>query len=120
MAMRNDGTVILVGEGEIADTPVGLPVELPAGETAAVSARLHVAMADGVSDGRNRAKMEVTVINNRNEPATFEWHQEAAYEGSVVSATKTYETRDGEWVWLLRLKPREHIVLQYVLEEAPY
>jgi hypothetical protein len=118
IATKNDGTAILVGEEPIDDTPVGLPLELPAGTTLDVSATLHVAEVSATG-ARKRGKMQVTLSNNKNEPVTFEWHQEYPYEGSIISATRAYETRVGEWVWTLRLRPRERIALQYEIEELP-
>jgi hypothetical protein len=121
MATLRDGSAILVGEDRIGDMPVGVPVEFFAGPTSDVSAELRVMppqASENIGPSR-RNSVEVAIANNKNETVSFAWRQAKPYEGNIVSASRRSESREDEWLWTFALKPRERVVLRYVVEDEP-
>lgn len=117
--IATDGEPLLADQGTLKDTPVGLPVEIPAGEAADVvaEAREIENHRTGPEDNRRRLHViEVTMTNQKRTAVSFEWHQ-AVYEAKVTAETVRHELKDGEFSWSARLAPGESRVLRYTLDE---
>lgn len=114
------GALLLAGEGELADTPVGLPAELRLGESADVQIRTVRAETTDAEDEKynDLAKMEVTLVNGKSVPVTVEYRLSDGHEWRVVSESARHARIPGGVAWTFRLAPGQTKVLKYAADAS--
>jgi hypothetical protein len=117
------GTPVLLGQPEIGDTPIDLPMELRGDEIVSVSAQLRAipVTPPRPDDKVRRRSYEVTISNSKPMPITFEWALQYFYDDyggqqHVVTESSPHVQRNGDMVWVLRLKPNSQMVLRYTID----
>jgi hypothetical protein len=118
VASRTDEP-LLAEQGDMRDTAVGLPLEIRAGQTSQVLAQPRVARATRAGSGdRQRAirEMEVTLTNQKPGPVTVEWREIRSGGATVADERRAHGTRDGDFVWTVKLDPGERNMLRYTLD----
>jgi hypothetical protein len=113
-----EGTeAMLTGQGQVDDTPVGLPLEIPAGQTANVTAQVRrVAMRKFDKLRKHtEADQEVIITNGNATPALFEWRQPLGLGDSIAGESQRHGELHGDALWSLALKPGEQRVIRYTI-----
>lgn len=108
------GGLALAGEHRIKDTPVGLPLEIVAGQAMDVSVRVTARDLTPSDRGSERYRVEVEVANDKPVAITLEFAQ--ANMGSsfkVAHASRRSGLRDGEPRWTVKLAPGERAAFNY-------
>lgn len=115
-----NGEPYLADQGTLQDIPIGLPVELQAGETADVIslARLVEDKRTGPDANRHRLRtLEVVLTNQKPVAVDFEWHQYLFDTTKVTEESQKHQIRNGEASWAVKLAPGEQKLLRYSLDE---
>jgi len=118
VASRTDEP-LLAEQGDMRDTAVGLPLEIRAGQTGQVLAQPRVVRATRAGSGdRQRAirEMEVTLTNQKPGPVTVEWREVRSEGATVPDENRAHGTRDGDFLWTVKLNPGERSMLRYTLD----
>lgn len=119
MATYEGSPILLSDKKTVNDTPIGLPVEVPAGSTTDVFAQARLVTSTSywdVSHMRRRDTIEVTVTNGKSNAVTFEWAQQMYSGNTFVSETGAHENKNGAYVWTIPLKSGEKAVFQYTMD----
>lgn len=115
-----NGESYLADQGTLQDIPVGLPLELQAGETTDVisQARLVEEKTAGADTNRRRLRtLEVVLTNQKPVDVDFEWHQYLFDTAKVTEESVKHQIRNGEASWAVKLAPGERKLLRYSLDE---
>jgi hypothetical protein len=114
-----DREPLLLGEGSrLTDTPLGLPVEIVAGETTDVWAHMReIERSRSGSPGNRResSTIEVTLGNSKSEAVEFEWRVADEGYARVTDESLEHRSEDGDWIWRVSLKPGERVELRYTV-----
>lgn len=109
----------LADQGSLEDTPIGLPLEIPAGETSDVIASVREIEDKAISpkdDRHHLHAVEVALTNQKAVSVRFEWHQQVYGKDKVAAETAEHEIRNGDLSWGLTLAPGERRLLRYTLD----
>lgn len=115
-----DGEPLVADQGTLRDISVGLPLEIPAGETADVVSEAREAEDRSVGskdDGRRVRVMEITLTNQKPAPVNFEWHQFLIDTAKIDEESQKHDIKNGDAIWAFSLAPGERKVLRYTLNE---
>jgi hypothetical protein len=122
-----NGRQVLIGEGGIQDTPVGLPVEitLAGAPDVRVGSRLlsvtkvetKTKEPDDHAAPRSRYELEVTAFNGKAEAIELELLHGAAAGYRMLRESRRHQIRFGAPAWTLRLKPGGREVVRYTIEQ---
>lgn len=107
-------------QGSLEDTPVGLPLEIPAGQTAEVSAQTREVEDKTIGPKGNQYRrhvVEVILTNQKPEAIQFEWRQFLDEQTKVAEETAAHENRNGALSWRVALAAGERRILRYTLDE---
>lgn len=114
---------LYVGGYGLRDVPVGEPFEISTGDTTEVSFRRKVVSdtTGGWLHKRERISLEVTAINDEDQPVTVEVRQPRGVMRGfrLDSASAPHGTRAGDPVWRLALAPGGRTVLRYTVSLDP-
>ena len=105
---RYGGREVFAGEAEIADRPVGLPVELTIGR--ALNVMLEVTTDPSRNGGRVVATTEHRIVNNKSVPIDLEIRHgvEACYTDVEVDRTsRPMRRKYGDLAWRFVVPPGE-------------
>jgi len=114
MAPGRDG-MVLAGQQQIRDTPVGLPLELTLGRAMDVAVAPRVVERTDAG-GRHRVALAVSVANDKPQPVTFELRQAPIGRNfQILDAAQAPVAKAGDQVWTLHLAPGQHAQLSYTI-----
>ena len=106
--------VMLAGQDEIDDIPVGLPVELELGTAMDIWIEPRV-----TEERRNRFDFEVRLGNDKPVPITLEYRQSSLGEGfRIVRESRAHTLKKGNPQWTFRLRPGGRAVLRYSMQAS--
>ena len=114
------GPPLVIGFDAIADTPIGLPLEIRMASAFDISVDPVVLRQWDVSgdpDSAVRREVEVTITNMKATPIVFELRQDATPDGfKMIKADRRYGLLYGDPMWKLRLKPGQSVRVRYTVE----
>lgn len=117
IATMEGGEAMLTGQGELDDTPVGAALEIPAGETSNVTARLRRVAVRKFENIKKHSETdeEVTLTNGNATAVRFEWRQPLGVGDSIQNASQKQGSLHGDAMWSVSLAPGEQRVLRYTI-----
>jgi hypothetical protein len=116
------GAEVFAGEDEIADKPVGLPVELTIARALDIELESTTALRErGERAGMTRAAVDAThrVVNGKRAPIELEIRHAvgAGWQSARVrKSTAPMRKHDGDFAWRLKVRAGSELTLQYELE----
>ncbi len=109
------GGLVLSGQQQVRDTPVGLPLELDIGRAMDIAIAPRVE-ADHRQGGVFTKSVVVSFVNEKPAPVVVEFHEPQLGEDfKVVSASLTSIPSAGDEVWTIALKSGERAQLSYTM-----
>ena len=116
------GGVVLAGQDQIDDIPVGLPVELELGTAMdifiepRVTNEITIARRD---HDEERISVEVKLGNDKPVPITLEYRQPKDGDGfRIVRESRPHTLKNGDPQWTFRLQPGGRTVLRYSMQRS--
>jgi hypothetical protein len=113
------GGALLADQGSLQDIPVGLPVEISAGDAPDVTATAREREEHRIGTEGNHRRVyviEVALTNRKPVRVQAEWNQAMYDDATVTAETAKHELRNGDLSWSVSLAPGEQKVLRYTLE----
>lgn len=110
---------VLAGQDRLADTPVGLPIELELGQAMDVWVSPRVTRDETIENDRyqQRVSVEVRLGNDKPAPITLEYRQPRSGDNfRIVHESRSHTLKDGDLRWTFRLRPGERAVLRYSMQ----
>jgi hypothetical protein len=115
MQARAGAGRLFVGEQEISDTPVGLPVEMAMGASREVHATASVALSR--QGTRQRRAKTLTFRNVRPTPVEVEVRESVMQSGfRLVTEDRAHANRASDLVWTVKLAAGASADLRYTIE----
>ncbi len=115
-----DGEPFLADQGSLQDTPVGLALEIPSGQSADVLAQAREVehRTIGPKDKQHQLHiLEVALTNQKPAAVSFEWQQAVYDQTKVVAESAKHELKNSYVSWSVTLAPGERRLLRYTLDE---
>ncbi|HUQ51668.1 MAG TPA: hypothetical protein VM692_05570 [Gammaproteobacteria bacterium] len=115
-----DGREVFAGEAEIADRPVGLPVELVLGR--ALNVMLEVTTSPSRNGARVAATTEHVIVNNKSVPIDLEIrHAVESYYTDVEleSTSRPMRRKYGDLAWRFDVPPGEEVLRYRLSARSP-
>ena len=117
METRSDGRQYFVGEHSLDDTPVDLPRDIELGDSNDVTVVSRMTEEAISQDDGERSVVEVEIGNAGARAVNVEvlHSQQFPENGRIVKASHPHHTKEGDYVWSLRVPANERTVLRYTL-----
>lgn len=118
-----DGSQLFIGEDEVRDTPVNLPLDIVLGEADHIE--VHPAIARDYTQEKNDSEVDrsdrfIVVSNHKSEAITLELRMDPQMlEGyRVIKESASHHFTNGSLVWTLIIPAGQQAKLTYTLEEV--
>lgn len=121
-ALTQDGDPILLGEGEMGNTAVGLPIEIKTGNAMGVTAEQHILDSHKRGEGRNSHTVNTFEVDIENQkPFAIDFALEHPQEGAgfrVLSEDRPHIVVPIGVRWNLHLNPGEKLRMHFTVDEG--
>lgn len=123
LMQRGGPALVLVGEDYLADSPIGLPIELSLDTNSGILATTTEVKAWEVKrgdEGFEVTEYEVALVNERPETVEVELRFSQTGARPLVSSSRRHRNRNGELTWTIKLGPGERETMRYAFEERSW
>ncbi len=115
---------ILLGEGDVNNVPVGLPVEFQTGNAMGVYVEQRVLDSHKVGDEKDHHNVNTFEVDVENQkPVAIDFELEHNYGGAgfhVISEDRPHQTMPYGAIWNFHLKPGQKIRTHFTVDEGQY